>query len=49
MGNCALACPGVRVNSMTSGMLGYRLNPLPPIVTVPPPPPMVVVPAKVDK
>ena len=45
MGTIVLACPGVRANGVTAGILGAGLTPPPPFVTVTPPPslgPMMV-------
>ena len=41
-----MACPGVRANGMTAGIISAGLNP--PAAPVPPPPPLGVVPEGVD-
>ena len=48
MGTAALACSGVRVNRMISGMIGAGLTPPPPDVHVPDLPPLGAVREETD-
>ena len=48
MGTAALACSGVRVNRMISGMIGAGLTPPPLDSLVPNPPPLGAVPEETD-
>ena len=48
MGTDVLACPGVRANGMTAGMIVAGLATPPPVATVPPPLPLGAVTVEVD-
>ena len=48
MGTAVLACPGVRDNGMTAGIIGSGLTPTPPVATFTPFTPLLVLPEEVN-
>ena len=48
MGTVVLACPGVRYNGITAGIICYGLNPTPPVATIPTFPRLIAVSEEVN-